>query len=86
MPLLHLTLPNSSPGYCVLPIQPATNVPAKAAEDSTRTCVIGDPAGIPGSWLWPGSTLAVGDIWAGSQQMEDEFSPSLSLSVILPFK
>lgn len=55
-------------------------IPASASDPAAAgtgpgapTTLVGDPDGVPGSWLWLGPDLAVGGIWEVNQQMEDLF-------------
>lgn len=80
-------------GYLLLCL-PSTGLPMylkrqwKIAQNTwTIVTHVGDPDGIPGSWLWPGSVLSIAAIWRMKQTIDESFLLlSLPVFFFLSFK
>lgn len=68
-----------------LPIHLPADAPGEAAEDGPFT-LVGDPDGVPGSWLRAGLVLAMSGLLGGGPAGGGSLSLSLHLFVTLPFK
>lgn len=83
MPTCHIGVVGSNPGCSTLPSSLLMNLGNSRSSPKYLGCCHphGKPDEVPGSWLWPGSTLVIEAICKANQEMEEHsFFCSLNLS------